>query len=182
MKLETKRLVLRDIKKSDAESIQRNINNIKVSQYLLVVPFPYAKSDAEWWVNHCEEKQRENPRTSYELGIVIKPGKEVVGGAGLSQVNFTEGSAHIGYWLAEEYWRQGYVSEAAKRLIEFAFEDLGLDKIIIPVFAENEGSNALAKKVGGVFVGRKEKAATAKSTGKVHDENFYEVTKESFRK
>jgi [ribosomal protein S5]-alanine N-acetyltransferase len=182
MKIETERLVLRDYKKSDAKSILEGINSLNVSQYLLVVPYPYTDKDALWWVNHCEEKQKEIPRKSYEFGIVIKPEKEIVGGVGLSDVRLDEKSAHIGYWLAEKYWRKGYVSEAAKRIIDFAFEDLGLEKIIIPVFAENIGSNALAQKVGGKLVEVKKNGATAKSTGKTHDENIYEVTRASFRK
>jgi len=148
MKLITPRLILRDIKPSDAQSIRKNINNLNVSKYLLAVAHPYTKEDAEWWVNHCAEQQKQNPRTSYELGIAIKPNNEIVGGVGLSFINRKQKKAEIGYWIAEPYWRKGYVSEAVKELINFGFNKLNIEKIIIPVFVENKGSNALIKKVG----------------------------------
>jgi len=177
MKLTTKRLILRDIKKSDANSIRKSINNLNVSKYLLAVPYPYTKENAEWWVNHCAERQKEKPKTSYELGITIKPSDKIVGGIGLSKVNKKEKTAGVGYWISERYWRKGYVSEAVKKIIEFAFNKLKLKELIIPVFVENTGSNALAKKVGGKFIKRKKKACIAKSTGKTHDENIYKITK-----
>ena len=78
MKLETKRLIIRDIKPSDAKSIRENINNLNVLRYLLAVPHPYTIKDARWWVNHCAEKQKEKPRTSYEFGISIKLSNKII--------------------------------------------------------------------------------------------------------
>ncbi len=179
MKLTTKRLILRDIKPGDAKNIRKNINNLNVSKYLLAVAHPYKKEDAEWWVNHCAEQQKQNPRTSYELGITIKPNNEIVGGVGISSINKKQKKAEIGYWIAEPYWRKAYVSEAVERLIDFAFDKLSIKKIIIPVFVENKGSNALIKKVGGRFIRVKKKAVKAKSTGKTHDENIYWILKKS---
>tara|TARA_Y100000310_G_C20113057_1_gene548026 strand:- start:8 stop:562 length:555 start_codon:yes stop_codon:yes gene_type:complete len=182
MRLKTKRLVLRDIKKSDVKSIIENVNNLNVSRYLLAVAHPYTEEDAGWWINHCAEQQKKKPRESYNFGIVIRPGRSVVGGIGIDQIDRKKGSAHIGYWIGEKYWRKGYVSEAAKRIIDYAFEDLGLRKITIPAFIENKGSNGLIKKLGFRFVRVKKKGGKAKSTGKVHDENIYEMTVEEWGK
>ena len=181
MKLTTERLILRDVELSDAKSIRKYINNLNVSRYLLAVAFPYTKKDAEWWVNHCKEEQKKKPRENYEFGIVIKPGKEVVGGVGLSKVDLGQGTADIGYWIGEDFWRKGYVSEAIIKLIEYAFNELELRRLKIPAFVENEGSNGLAKKLGFKFEGTLRKACKAKSTGKIHDENIYGLLKEEWR-
>ena len=82
MKLETKRLILREIQMEDIKDLVENINNLKVSRYLLVVPHPYSLEDAKWWVNHCKERIKEKPRTSYEFSIALKPGNKVIGGCG----------------------------------------------------------------------------------------------------
>jgi len=182
MKLTTKRLILRDIKLSDAENIRKNINNLNVSRYLLSVAHPYTKEDAGWWVNHCAEQQKQKPRKNYELGITIKPNNEVAGGVGIGSINLKQKKADMGYWIAEPYWRKGYVSEAVKKMIDYAFNKLDIEKIIIPAFVENKGSNALIKKVGGKFIRTKKKAAKAKSTGKTHDENIYWILKKGWRK
>ena len=116
MNLQTPRLILRDIKKTDAKSIRENINNLKISKYLLVVPYPYKKSDADWWVNKCAENQKKKPRTSYEFGITIKPNNKIVGGVGLSKIDKFQGKATLGYWLGKDYWRKGYMFEATKQI------------------------------------------------------------------
>jgi len=173
MKLSTTRLILRDIKKTDAGSILKYINNLMVSRYLLVVPFPYTKKDANWWVNNCAENQKKKPRISYELGITIKPKNEIIGGVGVSKIDEFQGTAEIGYWLGEPYWRNGYMSEAAEKIIDFAFNDLKLRKLKIPAFAVNKASNGLARKLGFTLEGTLRKHCRAKSTGKIHDENIY---------
>lgn len=182
MKIETKRLVLRNIKKKDADSLRRNINNLNVSKWLLVVPYPYTKKDALWWINRCLEKQKEKPRKSYDFHITIKPNSEVVGGAGLSKVDLKQGTAEAGYWLAEKYWRQGYGFEAVSSVINFAFKKLKLRKITIPVFADNKASNGLAKKLGANLEGTLRKQVISKASGKLHDENIYGLLKEEWRK
>ena len=182
MKLSTKRLTIKDIKPVDADSIRENINNLNVSKYLLTVPHPYTKKDIKWWVNHCAEKQKEKPKTSYEFGISIKPSNKIVGGVGLSNINKEQGTAELGYWIGESYWRQGYVSEAVKELINFGFNKLKLRRLVIPAFIENKGSNALAKKLGFTFEGTLRKACKAKSTGKIHDEHIYGLLKSEWKK
>jgi ribosomal-protein-alanine N-acetyltransferase len=181
MELKTKRLILRDIEAEDADSIRENINNIKVSRYLLTVPSPYTRKDAKWWVNHCKEQQNKKPRTSYELGIVMRPNKEVIGGVGLSKVERYQGTAEAGYWLGEKYWRKGIMTEAVSKVIDFAFYKLKLRKIKIPIFVENEASNGLARKLGAKLEGVFKKQCRVKSTGKIHDENVYGLLKENWK-
>jgi RimJ/RimL family protein N-acetyltransferase len=182
MELETKRLTLRDFKEGDQDSMRKKINNLKVSRYLLVVPYPYTRKDADWWINHCKEKQKEKPRTSYELAITIKPNKKVVGAVGIFKVNSYSGTAEIGYWLAEDFWRQGIMTEAASKIIDFGFNKLRLRKIKLPAFAPNIASNALAKKLGFVYEGTLRKSCKAKATGKIYDENVYGLFKDEWKK
>jgi RimJ/RimL family protein N-acetyltransferase len=182
MRLETDRLVLRNLRKSDAESVLENIDNLKVSRYLSVVPFPYTRKDFDWWFNHCVEKRKAKPMVSCSFAIVVKPGKKSVGNIGLTKIDTKKGVAHIGYWIGEKYWRKGYMFEAAARVIDYAFEELGLKKIIILAFVENAGSNGLIKKLGLRLVKTKKKGGSSKATGKVHDENVYEISRDEWGK
>ena len=72
MKIETKRLVLREFKPSDKENLMINLNNKKVARNLVVVPHPYTKKDADWWINHCKEKWAEEDLEGYEFTIELK--------------------------------------------------------------------------------------------------------------
>lgn len=103
IKLETERLVLREIQKGDEENIVENINNLKVSQYLLVVPYPYTLADAEWFVNHCIEKESKIPREGYSFGITLKGEDKVIGVISLKGINDFQSTASFGYWLEEKY-------------------------------------------------------------------------------
>jgi ribosomal-protein-alanine N-acetyltransferase len=182
MKLQTPRLILRDIKKTDAESIRKNINNLKISKWLLVVPYPYKKSDANWWTNHCEEQQKKKPRTDYSFGIAIKPNNNIVGGIGLSKVDKYQGRATLGYWIGEEYWGNKYMYEATKQMINFGFNKLNLRRIDVEAFTENEPSNNLIKKLGFTYEGTMRKALKCKATGKILDGHYYGMLKKDWVK
>jgi len=80
MKLTTKRLILRDITMKDRESLVKHINNLNVSKWLLVVSHPYTMKDAKWFVNHCAEKSKDKPKTSYSFVIELKEKPGVIGG------------------------------------------------------------------------------------------------------
>ncbi len=183
MKLATKRLILREITMKDAESLIENISNLNVSRYLLVVPSPYTLKNAKWWINHCKEREKEKPRTSYNLHIQLKPASEnpgIIGGVGLSHIDREQGTCNIGYWLGEQYWGRGIMTESATAMIDFAFQKLKLRRIRIPAFAVNNASNGLAKKLGFQYEGTLRKAGVAKSTGKIHDENIYGMLREEW--
>ncbi|MDE1834637.1 MAG: hypothetical protein KGH64_04830, partial [Candidatus Micrarchaeota archaeon] len=53
MRLETKRLILRDWNKNDIDDLIDGLNNYDVSKWLTLVPYPYTKKDAKNWITHC---------------------------------------------------------------------------------------------------------------------------------
>lgn len=173
MKLSTKRLILRQPTGKDTKSLIRNINNLEVSKWLLVVPYPYTKKDALWWINHCKEKAGEKPRKSYEFNIQLKGEEGIIGGVGISKVDKYQKTAVVGYWLGEDYWRQGIVSEAFEQLLKFAFERLKMRRLEAEVYAGNKKSAGLLMKFGFKYEGTKRKAVVCKADGKIHDAEIY---------
>lgn len=180
MEIKTERLVLREFKLDDAKAVRVKINNLNVSRYMNSVPHPYTMKDAEWFIGDCIEKQKEKPRKSYEFAIESRETGEFMGGVGVSGIDYDSGTANLGYWLAEEHWRQGYMTEVVEKLIEFAFRKLKLRRLAIPVFVENKASNGLAKKLGFTLEATKKAEIKAKSTGKIHDTNYWRLLKEEW--
>lgn len=172
MKLKTERLILRELEEKDNKKLVELVDDLEISQYLLVVPYPYTLNDANWFVNHCKEESSKDPRTSYELGICDKE-DNLMGVIGLTSIE--DGNATIGYWLGKPFWRNGYVSEALDKIIDFAFNELHLKKIRAGVFEENIPSAKLLEKCGFKYIGEG-KRETAKSTGKEHNEKEYVLT------
>ena len=90
------------------------------------------------------------------------------------------GTATVGYWLGREHWRQGIMTEAAREIIRFAFQDLNLRRLNIEAFVENVASNTLIKKLGFVFEGTQIKGARSKATNKIHDAHHYRLLREEW--
>lgn len=103
MKLTTKRLILRGPTMKDAKGLVSAINNINISKWLLVVPYPYTMKDAKLFINHCKKGARKKPRTSYNFAIELKSKHKLIGGSDISRVNRDQGTADLGYWLSEDY-------------------------------------------------------------------------------
>jgi RimJ/RimL family protein N-acetyltransferase len=59
-----------------------------------------------------------------------------------------EGSAELGYWIAEEYWGNGYAAEASLPLIERAFDELDVNVIYASYRCENAQSKRVLEKLG----------------------------------
>ena len=96
MKIETKRLILKDLEMKDANSLAKNANNLLVSRYLALVPYPYKFRDAKWFISKCLKDKKEMPRKSFELGIVLKSKGKVIGMASLTKVDKFNGTATLG--------------------------------------------------------------------------------------
>ena len=56
--------------------------------------------------------------------------------------------AEIGYWLGEDFWGKGYMTEAALQIIHYAFEELHLTGFWASVYKENIASERVVEKCG----------------------------------
>lgn len=177
VEIKTKRLIIREYSPSDSKEIALKINNLNVSRYLAGVPFPYKLKDAEWFISNCNKKKVEEPRKDYELAVALRNTNELIGGIGLSHIDYNVGSAELGYWLTEDYWRKGIMSEGLDSLINFAFNKLKLNRLVIPAYVPNVGSNRLAEKLGFKLEGVHREAAKPESSGKIHDVNYWGLLK-----
>ncbi|MFH1802495.1 MAG: GNAT family protein [archaeon] len=182
MDLTTKRLVLREQKMKHVKDIAKHLNNLKVSRYMHTMPYPYSLKDAEYFLKKVIKKRKEKFRNKYEFAITIKPSREVVGGIGIFDFDAFERVGELGYWLSEDHWKKGYMTEAAIAVLDFSFKKLKLRKVKIPIYEENKGSNALARKMGAKLEGCLRKHARVKATGKIHNENIYGLLREEWKR
>lgn len=180
MRLTTERLTLRQLKKSDIPDLVKHLSNLNVSRYMAPITYPYTTKDAQEYYDHCKTKSRLRPRTDYSLIIALRSTDRLIGGCGVH--NIDQKDPELGYWISEDYWRKGIMSEACKRIIDYAFSKHDIEHMIIPIAIENKGSNALAKSLGARLRAVEQDRLTSKATGKTHDENVYILTKEDFYK
>ena len=63
MELHSRRLILRQYKKNDKESLIKLLNDKEVSKWTERIPFPYTEKHADWWINN-------KPENDYVYAIV----------------------------------------------------------------------------------------------------------------
>jgi RimJ/RimL family protein N-acetyltransferase len=61
--------------------------------------------------------------------------------------------AELGYWIGVPYWNHGYASEAARRVVNWGFQYLGLNRIYAQHFADNPASGRVMQKIGMQYEG-----------------------------
>lgn len=140
-----KEFILRGWKSEDAESVAQVANNEKIAANLRnAFPYPYTLEDAKWYVEDCikhgEDKQ---------ITRAIEIDGKAVGSIGIFlQDDVYEKSAELGYWLSEEYWGQGIMTEAVKQICREAFEKFDIIRIYAEPFEHNMGSRGVLEKAG----------------------------------
>ncbi len=182
MKLETKRLILREWKKNDLNDLVEGLNNLRVAKWLAFVPYPYTKKDAEKWIKHCMENANQRERNSYDFAIELKSEKKVIGGVSLDKINRLQGTAGGGIWLNAEYHGKGYGSEAFGARIKFAFNKLKLRRLENGFVKGNPSSIKIQKRFGYKIEGMRRKAFRCMADGKIKDEYITGLLKEEWKK
>ncbi|SDP45930.1 Protein N-acetyltransferase, RimJ/RimL family [Litchfieldia salsa] len=143
--IKTDRLILRLFRESDAKKISILCNNYHLYKNTLYLPYPYSIDDALGWIkNHLSNY---NDDRMYEFAVTDKETGELYGAIGLSH-NKNAHNGEIGYWIGEEYWGNGYATEAAKGMVEFAFTKKKFHKVYARYFTTNTASGRVLEKIG----------------------------------
>ena len=93
MKIESKRLILRNWEDKDLEDIVDGLNNIEVAKWLASVPYPYTKQDAR---NFIERAKKNDENVKISLAIVLKENNKVIGGTEIRNINKKDGTCRWG--------------------------------------------------------------------------------------
>lgn len=153
--LETERLRLRPLERSDEGAIQRGFANPNVVRYLATsVPWPYPDDGARTFLDRILPKIE--AREEYGWAILRK-GYEEEGLIGIVHLIPVSETTHRGFWLAEPFWGQGFMTEAVGAANDFAFDVLSLDEMRMYTADPNAGSQRLKESSGAEVVGKEER-------------------------
>ncbi len=171
MELKLENCTIRSWRRGDEESLVRHANNYNVWRNLRDrFPHPYTLDDAREWI---QMSNAENPQINFAIAV----DGAAVGGIGLVlKDDIHRCTAEIGYWLGEEFWGRGIVTEAVRALTEWGFENFALSRIYAGVLEWNPASMRVLEKAGYQFEARLRKAIVKE--GQVMDELIYAVIRE----
>jgi [ribosomal protein S5]-alanine N-acetyltransferase len=146
MQLTTQRLILREFVEEDWEAVLMYQSDPLYLRYYAWTQ--RTEADVREFVGWFLANQQELPRTKFQLAVVLKSEGQLIGNCGV-RVNDPElREGNIGYELDPRYWGHGYATEAAREIVRFGFEELGLHRIWSWCVAENVGSARVLEKVG----------------------------------
>jgi len=149
MQLTLKQCTIRPWRLDDAESIATHANNRKIWLGVRdLFPHPYTIQDAHEFLQRATTEQPEM-KFCVEIegaavgGIGVHPGQDV-----------HRHTATVGYWLGEQFWGRGIMTEAVTAVTDFCFDNFPLRRISAEVFSNNPASARVLEKAGFTFEGR----------------------------
>ena len=134
----------------DADRLATWVNQEEIRHFLSRHLPMYTEQEVEWL-----KKLPGLQPNDIVLGIVKNDeNKTLIGSIGLHRISHKDRRGHGGIFIGDENERQnGAGGEAARLMLDYAFDTLNLRKVVHEVFATNDGSIALAKKLGGIHEG-----------------------------
>ena len=137
IEIKTERLTLKKLGIADKKRLIDLIGDIRVSETLSNVPYPYTDEDAEYWLDIVNTS---------EFKLSIFRNRVLIGGIGLTPED--DGYCEFGYWLGFEYWGKGYATEACNALLNYAKTNTSYKNFRANVYKGNTASSKVLEKVG----------------------------------
>lgn len=141
MRIETERLILREIRLEDLDRFDCLFNTDFVTQYLCMDKM--TREETLGYIRQMRKKEQ-------DYAIALGDTDELIGKIHVDEdhLRFGVNSMDIAYWLGEPYARQGYMTEALGAAIRYLFAEKGYDAISARVLAPNQASRALLRRLG----------------------------------
>ena len=144
--IESKRLIHRRFKVSDLAPFMAYRNDPKVAQYQSWDSLD--EQEAKAFIREAGSAQPGVPGEWFGFAIESKATQDLIGECALRVDEEEPYRAEIGFTLAREYQGKGLASEAVSRLLDYAFDTLGLHRVVAIADCRNAPSVALLERVG----------------------------------
>ena len=157
---------------SDAKDLAVALSNKKVQDNLRDgLPYPYTEQDGKEFISAMLSADE-----SETFAFAITVDNMVIGSIGIfRQGNIHRQIAELGYYIAEEYWGKGIMTEAVKQICKYVFAKSDIIRIYAEPFAYNIASCRVLEKAGFQYEGTLR--SNAVKNGRVIDMEMYSLLK-----
>ena len=174
---ETDRLILREWKETDAESLYKYANNPDVG--------PVAGWPPHTSVENSLEIIRNVLSADETYAVCLKEDNRAIGSIGLispeqSHTKMGGNELEIGFWIGKPFWGNGYIPEAVREMQRHAFWDLKCTALWCGYYDGNEKSKRCQEKCGFVYHHTEENKPCV-LMGDIRTEHFTYLTKERWK-
>lgn len=158
---------------ADAADLASAISNKKVQDNLRDgLPYPYTEKDG---TDYISDVLSADENETFAFAITVDG--RVIGSIGVfRQGNIHRRTAELGYYIAEECWGKGIMTEAVKQICAYVFDKSDIIRIYADPFAYNTASCRVLEKAGFQYEGTLR--SNAVKNGKVIDMKMYSLLKE----
>lgn len=146
MLLETSRLILRRFKPDDRAAFLAYRNDPEVARYQSWESCSVV--EATQFIASQQSLQPGVPGQWFQFAIELKESAALIGDCAFKLKEDDARQAEIGFTLSREYQKRGYAAEAVARVLDYAFAELRLHRVIAVTDAENRASVALMERLG----------------------------------
>ena len=165
--------IIRKWKLTDAKDIAVALSNKKIQDNLRDgLPYPYSEQDG---IDFISSMLSANEDETFAFAITLDD--KTIGSIGVfRQQNIHRQTAEMGYYIAEEYWGKGIMTDAVKQICNYVFKNSDILRIYAEPFAYNTGSCRVLEKAGFQYEGTLRNNAV--KNGKVIDMKMYSLLME----
>ncbi|MBD1378720.1 GNAT family N-acetyltransferase [Metabacillus arenae] len=175
--LETDRLLLRKLRREDAEDIFQYASKEEVARNV-TWDAHLTLSDTEEYLDFAFAQYEGSSVAPW--GIELKETNSLIGTIDFVNWHPKHKKAEIGYVLSPFYWNKGLTTEAANKIIEYGFINMDLIRIQARCFSTNKASEKVMKKIGMMFEGVERQALYTK--GQHRDVMVYSILREEYER
>lgn len=144
MELSTDRLRMRPFTKKDFEAVHSYASDAETVKYMTFGP--NTKKDTKRFLTETVDANKRLPRLQYDFALEKRDSGRLIGAVGLYLRD--PGEAEAGWILHRDFQKNGYMTEAAAALIDFAFSALKLHRVYARCYSENYGSRRVMENCG----------------------------------
>jgi RimJ/RimL family protein N-acetyltransferase len=148
--LTTHRLLLRFLDLADAPEVTRLVGEREIAATTLQIPYPYEEGMAAEWIAPQREQWERGEQATFAM--VRREDDRLVGAIGLG-IQSRHHRAELGYWVGRSFWGNGLATEAARGVVAYGFDELGLERIYAYCMKDNPASARVLRKAGMTLEG-----------------------------
>lgn len=151
MILETERLYMRRLEPSDLEALKAILQD---EETMYAYEGAFSDEEAQEWLDRQLERYEQHPDIGL-WAVILKETEQLIGQCGLTMQNWNGREVlEIGYLFRRDCWHRGYAVEAATACKQYAFDELGVERVCSMVRDTNIASQKVAERLGMAVVDR----------------------------
>ena len=170
-KISGERLYLSPVNEEDKEIYTKWMNDKSVTENFGNYCRMISLSKEEDWIKEISK--------DYNFGIILRENNELIGNISLVNIHHINQTASLRIFIGErENRNKGYGKEAIKLILDYGFNTLNLNNIMLNVYSFNRNAIRAYEKIGFKKIGARRKAIY--KDGRFYDEIYMDILNEEF--